>query len=72
MRRNQPTVKMATGDETVSFAADVAPLLVANCSGCHIEAMQDKGGFRMDTFAQLLRGGDSGEVVTPGKGSESR
>jgi hypothetical protein len=71
VRRNQPTIKRATGDETFSFAADVAPLLVANCNGCHIGAMQDKGGLRMDTFAQLLRGGDSGEVITPGKGSES-
>ena len=33
--------------------------------------MQTRGGLRMDTFAQLLRGGDSGEVVTPGKGEQS-
>lgn len=61
----------ATGDETVSFAADVAPLLVANCNGCHIDAMQVRGGLRMDTFAQLLRGGDSGAIITPGQGDAS-
>ncbi len=64
-------IRRATGSETVSFAADVAPLLVENCSGCHIDAVQTRGGLRMDTFAQLARGGDSGAIVTPGKGSES-
>ena len=64
-------VRRATGSETVSFAADVAPLLVENCNGCHIDATQTRGGLRMDTFAQLLRGGDSGSIIVPGKGSES-
>ncbi len=66
-----PEVRRSTGNETVSFAADVAPLLVKNCNGCHIDAMQTRGGLRMDTFAQLFRGGDSGAVVTPGKGEQS-
>ena len=64
-------VQMATGQETVSFAADVAPLLVDNCNGCHLDAMQVRGGLRLDTFAQLLQGGDSGAIVSPGKSSES-
>jgi mono/diheme cytochrome c family protein len=64
-------VRRSTGSETVSFAADIAPLLVGNCNGCHIDAMQTRGGLRMDTFAQLLRGGDSGDVINPGKGEES-
>jgi hypothetical protein len=45
--------------------------LVNHCSGCHIDAMQTRGGLRMDTFAQLLRGGDSGPIIVPGKGEES-
>ncbi len=61
----------ATGKETVSFAADVAPLLVESCKGCHINAMRASGGLNMDTFAQLLRGGDSGDIVIPGNGEES-
>ena len=67
----RPPVRRPTGTETVSFAADVAPLLVANCNGCHIDAQQTRGGLRMDTFAQLLRGGDSGPIVLPGKGDTS-
>ena len=61
----------ATGKETVSFAADVAPLLVESCKGCHINAMRASGGLNMDTFAQLLRGGDSGDIVIPGSGEDS-
>ena len=61
----------ATGKETVSFAGDVAPLLVESCKGCHINAMRASGGLSMDTFAQLLRGGDSGDIIIPGKGEES-
>lgn len=64
-------VARATGNETVSFASHIAPLLVENCVGCHIDAMQVRGGLNMTTFAQLLRGGDSGPVITPGKGEAS-
>jgi hypothetical protein len=56
---------LATGNETVSFSKQVAPLLVANCTGCHIDAMQVRGGLNMGTLASLLRGGDSGEIVNP-------
>ncbi|NNE01228.1 MAG: hypothetical protein HKN47_28270 [Pirellulaceae bacterium] len=66
-----PEVKRATGNETVSFARDVAPLLVGNCNGCHINAMQDRGGLRMDNFTQILKGGDSGQIIIPGKGDDS-
>lgn len=61
-----PTVRQATGDETVSFARQVAPVLLESCSGCHIDAMQLRGGLRMDTFAGLMQGGDTGPVVQPG------
>jgi mono/diheme cytochrome c family protein len=66
-----PQITRARGDETVSFAAEVAPLLVDHCSGCHIGAMQNRGGLRMDSVAQLMRGGDSGPMITPGRGASS-
>ncbi len=64
-------VKVATGNETVSFARDIAPILVENCNGCHIAGRQASGNFRMDTFTQLLRGGDSGAVIASGKAEDS-
>ncbi len=64
-------VKRATGKETVSFAKDIAPILLQNCNGCHIDAMQVRGGLRMDNFALLLKGGDTGAVVDGGKSAMS-
>lgn len=68
---SMPSVVRSTGKETVSFAKDVAGLLVDNCNGCHIDAMQTRGGLRMDSFSQLLRGGDSGAIIQPGNGDGS-
>lgn len=61
----------ATGSETVSFASDIAPILKENCNGCHIAGRQASGGFRMDNFEQLLRGGDSGAVIASANPDES-
>ncbi len=58
-------------EETVSFARDIAPVLKENCNGCHIAGRQASGNFRMDTFAQLLRGGDSGKVIANQKPADS-
>ncbi|TWT83385.1 Planctomycete cytochrome C [Planctomycetes bacterium CA13] len=71
IRQTSPEIRRATGSETVSFAADVAPLLVASCKGCHIDAMQNRGGLRLDTFAQMMRGGDSGPIIVPGNATDS-
>jgi len=57
------TARKPTGKETISFARDVAPILRENCNGCHIAGRQGSGNLRMDTFSQLLRGGDSGKLI---------
>jgi mono/diheme cytochrome c family protein len=66
-----PVIKRATGTETVSFAKDIAPILLKNCNGCHVDAMQVRGNLNMTTFAGLLRGGDSGVAVEGGKSMTS-
>src|SRR5690606_41767059 len=43
-----------------SFRADVAPLLLEHCVACH-NAKNAEGGYRVDTFAELIKPGDSGE-----------
>lgn len=60
-----------TGKETVSFSRQVAPLLIENCKGCHFNAQNASGRLRFDNFTQLLAGGDSGSLLSPGKGEES-
>jgi hypothetical protein len=54
----------------VSFQEDVKPILEASCVKCHARG-QSKGGFRLETREQLLKGGDSGAAVVPGKSAES-
>ena len=57
--------------EDTFFAKRIAPVLDQNCAACHGEKKQ-KGKLRLDSFAHLIRGGESGAVVKPGdlKGSE--
>jgi mono/diheme cytochrome c family protein len=64
------TVQMATGKETISFAKDIAPVLVANCTGCHGD-MRPRNNFSLLTMERLLRGGDRGEPILPGEPADS-
>jgi mono/diheme cytochrome c family protein len=68
-----PTVKLtrATGNETISFSNDIAPILVKNCIGCHGLGRRSSGRLNMNTFQGLLRGGESGPPVVPGRPAES-
>ncbi len=61
-------VPLEPGD--VSFAFEVAPVLVANCIGCH-DAMQPDGNLSMVSLASLLRGGRNGAPVVAGEGAAS-
>lgn len=57
------------GGGGVSFSEDVAPILAANCLGCHDDTA--RGGLRLDTFANIRRGGMSGPLLTPGNPQRS-
>jgi WD40 repeat protein len=57
-------------DQPVSFVRDIAPILQANCISCHSQRLKD-GELAVDTHASLLKGGESGAVVVPGKSKES-
>jgi hypothetical protein len=51
----------------VSFSRDLAPILADKCLTCHQEK-KAKGRYRVDTFEQLLKKGESGDApVTAGK-----
>lgn len=53
------------------FTARVAPILEQHCVVCH-GAEKKKAGLRLDSFENLMRGAESGEIVKPDnvKGSE--
>jgi mono/diheme cytochrome c family protein len=60
-----PPIPMATGNETVSFALDIAPLLIESCADCH-GAGNSSAGLSVATFAQLWEGGNAGSAIKPG------
>ena len=65
----QPTaVKLKPGE--LSFAADVAPVLLEHCAGCH-DANNPESNLSMATFERLVRGGRGGSPLVAGKGAES-
>jgi hypothetical protein len=65
-----PTAPVALKPGDVSFAFEVAPVLLKNCSGCHDEN-QPEARFSLTTYARLMRGGESGAAVVAGKGADS-
>jgi hypothetical protein len=52
------------------FEKDVRPLLVEKCLQCHGE-VRPKGGLRLTSRANILKGGDRGPAVVAGKPEES-
>lgn len=61
-------VARATGNESVHFMRDVAPILMDNCFECHgaDRPNDNSDNFGMFRFSDLMRGGQSGPVVVPG------
>jgi len=66
--RSIVAVKLKPGE--VSFAADIAPILLEQCAGCH-DAVQPEGNLSMVTLERLLRGGRGGAAIVPGQGIDS-
>jgi mono/diheme cytochrome c family protein len=61
----------AAGAASVDYARDIKPILAKNCYTCHGPRKQ-KSGFRLDTVAAAIEGGDSGPAIVPGKSARSR
>lgn len=59
-----------TAQQIRFFETKVRPLLAEHCLKCHGEKKQ-WGGLRLDSREALLRGGDSGAAIVPGKPDKS-
>lgn len=53
-------ISLASAAEPVSFRSQIATVLLENCLACH-GPKKAEGGYRVDTFEELQRTGDSGE-----------
>jgi cytochrome c553 len=65
----RPT-KSSVSANVPSFAAEIAPLLKTKCGECHGETVQ-KAELALHTPAGILKGGESGPAIIPGKAAES-
>ncbi len=55
----------------INYADDVQPIFREHCFKCH-NANEAKGGLTLDSFAGLMEGGGSGEIVYAGDAEGSR
>jgi len=53
-----------------TYARDIAPLIEERCAGCHAANVK-MGHLVTDTYEDLLKGGNHGPLIVPGKASES-
>ena len=54
--------------DTDFFEKKIRPILAENCYECHSAASKKlKGGLRVDSLAGLLKGGETGPAIVPGK-----
>ncbi|MEC8973056.1 MAG: c-type cytochrome domain-containing protein, partial [Verrucomicrobiota bacterium] len=56
--------------QAVEFDNNVRPLLELHCVKCH-GANKQKGGLRLDTLGQAVKGGDSGTALAKGDPAKS-
>src|SRR5580658_5252414 len=55
------------------FEKTIRPILVSKCYMCHSSQLKSPmGGLVLDTKAGLLKGGERGPEIVPGKPAESR
>src|SRR5262245_11408168 len=65
-----PTLPPPTGRD-VDYQRYIKPILAGACVGCPGPEKQ-RGGLRLDSRAEALRGGNSGPVLDPGHAERSR
>src|SRR5215813_3003426 len=55
-----------------TFEKDIRPILKAHCFDCHGEGEKLSGGLDLRLRRLMLKGGDDGPVIVPGKPEKSR
>ena len=61
-----------TPEQAKFFTEKVRPVLKENCYSCHSHAAKkSRGGLMLDARESLLKGGDTGPAIVPGKPDES-
>jgi len=64
------TMTGATLPPPPKFETDIGPLLAAHCGDCHGDTTKE-AGLDLRTVTAMIRGGESGSSLTPGKAAHS-
>src|SRR5579864_2952046 len=67
---NPSATAIDSGSPVLSFEDDVVPILEVRCFKCHGAEVR-KAGLDLRRRFSLLKGGDSGAAIVPGKPDES-
>ena len=59
-----------SGAAPIDYAAKIAPLFQEHCVDCHASDDAD-GEFVIETYAALLKGGETGQAIVPGNAQDS-
>ena len=59
-----------SAEEAPDYVKEIKPILQRRCYSCH-GALKQKGGLRLDFPAGILKGGNAGDPVVPGKPADS-
>ena len=71
--QDNPEVSQSfTPEQLEAFESNIRPLLVKHCYECHSrDSKPAKGGLLLDSREGLIKGGDSGAAIIPGKPNDS-
>lgn len=71
LRADDPiTIETLQRTDNVSFEKEILPILQKNCLACH-SASEKQGGLVLESPSAILKGGDNGPAVVPGKSADS-
>ena len=65
------TTSQGRAADVPDFETQIAPLLTKYCAGCH-NPEDAESELSLDSYADLIEGGESGSVITPGNSNSSR
>ena len=66
-----PPIAQRAGVNRPTFEKDIRPLFKAHCFDCHGEGEKLRGGLDLRLRRLMLKGGDDGPVIVPGKPEKS-
>lgn len=57
--------------KNLTFTDDVKPIIKKYCLPCHLEENENPSGLSLDNYKLLMKGGNHGNTVVPGKPDKS-